>query len=119
MNPVPAPAGCRLDPDWLAKVAAQIESAIAAGADLLVINQFGKLEQDGRGLIDLVKKATDADIPVLIAVPEHRFAAWIRHSGGMNVRIPCRRAALDRWWRSVRPRSPALHPAETFCAIVK
>jgi Protein of unknown function (DUF2478) len=111
--------GCRIDSRWLTQVAAQIEDAIAAGADLVIINRFGKLEADGHGLIDLVRKAADADIPVLIAVPEHRFAAWIRHSGGMNVRLPCRRSALDRWWRLVRRGAAAQGAAETFCEIAK
>ncbi len=111
-------AECRLDTKWLADIAAGIEGAIAEGADLVIVNRFGKLEADGRGLIDLIQIALDADIPVLIAVPEHRFTSWIKHSGGMNVRIPCRRDALDRWWHSVRGRAAA-RAAGTFCEVAK
>jgi hypothetical protein len=34
---------------------------------------------------------------ILTAVPERRFLSWIWCSNGMNVRLPCRREALDRW----------------------
>jgi nucleoside-triphosphatase THEP1 len=73
--------GCWLDPDWLASLAIRLAAAIAAGADLVIINRFGRLEAEGKGLIDLIRQALDADIPVLIAVPERRFATWIRFSG--------------------------------------
>ena len=79
-------------------------AAIDDGADLVIINRFGRSEAEGKGLIDLIPQALDADIPVLIAVPEQRFAAWIRFSEGMNVRLACRRDALDRWWRAVAGR---------------
>jgi nucleoside-triphosphatase THEP1 len=88
--------GCGLDCRQLASIAKLIEATIHAGTGLVVINRFGKLEAEGKGLIDLIRQAAEADIPVLIAVPEHRFAKWIKHSAGMSVRLPCRRAALDR-----------------------
>jgi hypothetical protein len=112
-------SGCRLDSGRLADLAGIVASAIADGADLVIVNRFGKLEADGRGLIDLVRRAVDADIPVLIAVPEHRFAALVKYTGGMNVRLPCRRAALDRWWRSVRSGTNGHGNADTFCEIAK
>jgi len=62
-----------LTADKLASIAKIIEAAIHEGADLVVINRFGKLEARGKGLIELIQKAAEADIPVLIAVPEHRL----------------------------------------------
>ena len=79
--------GCRLDSDWLASLATRLAAAIEAGADVVIINRFGRLEAEGKGLTDLIRQALDADIPVLIAVPERRFATWIRFSEGMNVRL--------------------------------
>ena len=111
--------GCGLDCGQLASIAKLIEAAIQEGADLVVINRFGKLEAKGKGLIELVQQAVDADIPVLIAVPEHRFAGWIKYSAGMSVRLPCRRAALDRWWQSVAMGRSGRSTASTFCAIAK
>ncbi len=59
------------------------------------------------------------DIPVLIAVPEQRFATWIRFSEGMNVRLACRREALDRWWLTVTGPSRQRRGAGTFCEFAK
>jgi hypothetical protein len=112
-------AGCRLDPDRLAGLACRLAAAIEDGADLVVINRFGRSEAEGKGLIDLIPQALAADIPVLIAVPEQRFAAWIRFSEGMNVRLACRRDALDRWWLSVTGLARRRSGAATFCEFAK
>lgn len=113
------PSGCRLHTGRVALMADAIAAEIRHSADLVVLNRFGKLEAEGRGFIDLITQAVNADIPVLIAVPEHRFATWLKYSGGMNVRLPCRRAALDRWWRSVGRGQSGRKPADTFCDIAK
>ena len=111
--------GCRLDPDRFADLAMRLAAAIEDGADLVIINRFGCSEAEGKGLIDLIPQALDADIPVLIAVPEQRFATWIRFSEGMNVRLACRREALDRWWLTVTGPSRQRRGAGTFCEFAK
>jgi hypothetical protein len=114
-------AGCRLDTGRLGGVAKQLASAIADGSDLVIINRFGRTEAEGRGMTDLIIRALDADIPVLIAVPEHRFTAMIKFSDGMNVRLACRREALDRWWQSLAGPETSRWPdgARTVCEIAK
>jgi Protein of unknown function (DUF2478) len=114
-------AGCRLDAAQLAGVATRLCDAITDGSDLVIINRFGRTEAQGRGLADLIVRALDADIPVLVAVPEHRFAALIKFSDGMNVRLACRRDALDRWWRSLggSPMPRRRGSAPTFCEVAK
>jgi Protein of unknown function (DUF2478) len=115
----PSTRGCRLDANRLAGLSMRLAAAIDDGADLVIINRFGRSEAEGKGLIDLIRLALEADIPVLIAVPEQRFADWITFSEGMNVRLACKRDALDRWWRTVAgpPRESA--PAGTFCEVAK
>jgi len=114
-------AGCRLDAGRLIELARRLAAAIEDGADLVIINRFGRLEAEGGGLNDLIAQALDADIPVLIAVPERRFSDWIRFSDGMNVRLACRREALDRWWQSVAGPAVLRRPssAGTFCELAK
>ena len=109
---------CHIDDVRLATIGCTIEAAIEEGGDLVIINRFGKLEAAGRSLIRLIKQAVDADIPVITVVPAHRFAAWVKYSNGMSVRLPCRRAALDAWWASV---TRAVHEGSgaCFCAVVK
>ncbi|MCC8963447.1 DUF2478 domain-containing protein [Bradyrhizobium sp. Pear76] len=81
--------------------------ALSAGADLVIINRFGKRERDGKGLGFVIERALDADIPVVIAVSRQSFADWIEFAGGMSVKLACDRHALDAWWRNVSLRTAA------------
>src|SRR5215467_11153090 len=94
--------GCKLDVDRLMRAGGEIADQLTrSGADLLIINRFGKHEQEGKGLLFLVEQALSLDIPVLIAVPDIRFHHWIEFSGGMSVKLPCRSASLQAWWKAV------------------
>jgi nucleoside-triphosphatase THEP1 len=117
----PAAKGCRLDIDRLQSAAARIANAIESGADLVVINRFGKRERDGKGLSYLIERALNADIPVLIAVANHRFADWVKFARGMSVKLACDRRALDMWWRNVSERAatPTNRSHQTTCEVLK
>jgi hypothetical protein len=65
----------------LAEAAARIDPLIESGADLVIINRFGKLEAEGTGLIDEIARALSFDIPVLVAVAEFRFPEWLSFCG--------------------------------------
>jgi nucleoside-triphosphatase THEP1 len=103
----PAASGCRLDVGHLQNAGARIAEALEAGADLLVVNRFGKRERDGKGLGYLIKRALEAGTPVVIAVSSHRFPDWIKFAGGMSVKLACNRGALETWWRNVSGRRGA------------
>ena len=98
-------AGCRLDVGQLLEAGSQIANAIDEGADLVIINRFGRQEREGKGLSHLIERALSADIPVVIAVPSHRFADWIRFADGMSVKLRCNRQALETWWNAVSARN--------------
>jgi hypothetical protein len=114
--PSPGATGCKLDLSRLQDAGARIADALAAGADLLIINRFGKRERDGKGLGFLIERALGADIPVIIAVSSNRFADWISFSGGMSVKLACDRDALEAWWRSVSRRSARMEKSTSRCA---
>jgi hypothetical protein len=118
-DPAPDARQCGFETERLVDTAGAIAAGLGEGADLVVINRFGKLEAEGKGLIDLIRRAGEADIPVLIAVPEHRFEMWTRYSCGMSVRVSCNRGALDRWWQSVSGGAICAGAAPTLCAIDK
>jgi nucleoside-triphosphatase THEP1 len=101
----PLASGCRLDPGRLLDAGAQVASAMAQGADLLIINRFGQQESEGKGLLHLIVEALTADIPLVIAVPSNRFDAWIKFADGMSVRLSCDRRALDQWWAKLHGRA--------------
>jgi hypothetical protein len=101
----PAASGCRLDVGRLQNAGDRVAEALEAGADLLVVNRFGKRERDGKGLSYLIERAREADIPVLIAVSIHSVSDWNKFAGGMSVRLVCNRDALEAWWRNISRRS--------------
>lgn len=117
----PGARGCKLDVGQLLDAGTRVADAIDAGADLVIINRFGKQEREGKGLAYLIERALSGDIPVVIAVPSHRFEEWIAFADGMSVKLPCSREALDAWWLKVSSRGGAVpEPAQqTFCAVVK
>jgi Protein of unknown function (DUF2478) len=82
---------------------------------------FGRQEREGKGLSYLVERALSADIPVVIAVPGHRFADWIRFADGMSVKLRCEREALWAWWSGVSARNdgPVRHSYRTVCEAFK
>jgi hypothetical protein len=113
--------GSRLEVGRLLDAGAQVASAIEQGADLVIVNRFGRQEREGKGLCYLVERALSADIPVVIAVPSHRFADWIRFADGMSVKLRCDRAALEAWWRAVSARNAGLvrQDHQTVCEVFK
>jgi hypothetical protein len=110
----PAASGCRLDVARLQNAGARVADAFDAGADLLVINRFGKRERDGQGLGYLIERALNAGTPVVIAVSNQRLGEWTKFAGDKTVELACDRPSLDAWWRDVSGRVPsaALERAE-------
>jgi hypothetical protein len=101
----PDAKGCHLDVDRLHSAGLRIASALEAGADIVIVNRFGKRERDGKGLIYLIERAIDAGLPVVIAVSSRHFAEWIKFADGMTVKLACNRHALEAWWHGVSMRS--------------
>lgn len=114
-------AGCRLDVGQLLDAGGKVASAIDQGADLVIVNRFGRQECEGKGLSYLIERALSAEIPVVIAVPSHRFADWIRFAGGMSVKLGCDRKTLDAWWSSVSLRNAGRTRPDhhTVCEVFK
>jgi hypothetical protein len=121
-QPATAPAsGCKLDLSRLQDAATRVTGAMETGADLVIVNRFGKRERDGKGLSRVIERALDADIPVVIAVSSKSFADWIKFADGMSVKLRCDRASLDAWWRAVSARNSGLagRDQQTFCEVFK
>jgi hypothetical protein len=114
-------AGCRLDIGQLMDAGERIASTLDEGADILIVNRFGRQEREGKGLAYLIAHALSADIPVVIAVPSHHFADWITFAGGMTVKLHCDRESLNAWWRLVSARNRSLLPTRslTVCEVIK
>ena len=92
--------GCRLDPNGLEQAVGLVAAGLDAGADLLVVNKFGKQELDGRGFRPLMGEALTRGVPVLTAVNGgnvNGFEAWAE---GMATRLPQDAAAVIDWCRA-------------------
>ncbi|MDR3487300.1 MAG: DUF2478 domain-containing protein [Bradyrhizobium sp.] len=113
--------GCRLDVGQLLDAGGKVASAIDQGVDVVIVNRFGRQEREGKGLSFLIERALSADIPVVIAVPGHRFADWIRFADGMSVKLRCDRETLDAWWSLVSARNAGLSRRDhhTVCEVFK
>jgi hypothetical protein len=94
-------SGEQFDASMLLASAESIRLAIAARADLVIVNRFGKLEVRGDGLVRHLLAAIEGDMPALVAVAMRDFDQWLQFCEGMCVRIPCRHAGLMDWWRSL------------------
>lgn len=91
--------GCKLDVNQLLRAGVSISEALANdGADILIINRFGKLEKEGKGLLFLIEQALSANIPVLIAVPNAHLDCWMEFSGGLGEALACDTQAITQWW---------------------
>jgi hypothetical protein len=115
----PNAKGCRLDLGRLQNAGQRVADALEAGADLVVVNRFGKRERDGKGLGFLIDRALGAGVPVVIAVSAERFDDWIKFAGSTCVKLPCERAALEGWWQTLRQRAVAAPEPATVCEIAK
>ncbi|SHM39549.1 Protein of unknown function [Paracoccus solventivorans] len=77
----PGSKGCRLDPDALERAVGLALSALA-GADLVLVNKFGKQESLGRGFRELIAESLSRGIPVLTAVAPDYLPAFHDFTGG-------------------------------------
>lgn len=90
--------GCRLDTGALAQAVARAEAVLASGADLVIVNKFGKQESFGRGFREFIAAALAAEIPVLLSVPTEQLAAFLDFAGALAEPVTAE-AALD-WCRT-------------------
>jgi len=92
-----ASESCRLDPQALETAAALTDVQLATGADLLLINKFGKLESKGRGFRTTIADALLRDVPVLVGLNRLNEAAFMDFTEGRATNLPPDLATLENW----------------------
>jgi molybdate transport system ATP-binding protein len=92
---------CRLDPGGLAEAAMCLRRATDSGADLIIVDKFGKLEAQGRGMAAELAHAVLSGIPVLAAVPRKNYPAWQEFTGGYGTVLLCREDVAGDWWEGM------------------
>lgn len=100
--------GCRLDPAALEGAVAEVDMRLRKGADVLILNKFGKHEADGRGFRDVVAEALSQDIPVITGVNKQNLDAFIEFTGGIAVQVPATVDDLALWFNTAKRPVPAI-----------
>ena len=92
---------CGLDVSALAQTTGIIRDAISERLDLVVVEKFGELEQDGKGLIDEIFQTIAEGIPLLISVPEAALPVWQQRSGELGSVLDFNEQAFEQWWQTL------------------
>jgi nucleoside-triphosphatase THEP1 len=100
----PQARGCRLDPAALEAAVAMVAATLASGADLLIVNKFGKHEAEGRGFRNVIAEAVAMDIPVLVGLNALNRLAFESFAEGLAVQLPSDPATLTAWVEEVTTR---------------
>jgi hypothetical protein len=84
--------GCRMEPGKIEAMAMLAGEAIDRGADLFLLNRFGKNEIAGRGYRDVISEAVSRGLPVLIGVSAANAGKWDAFAS-----MGYERLEIDRW----------------------
>jgi nucleoside-triphosphatase THEP1 len=91
--------GCRLDPDALEQAVTLSEAVLDGGADILIVNKFGKHEAAGGGYRGLIAKALERDVPVLVGLSRLNAEAFHEFTGGLAEAVQPDLPELLDWCR--------------------
>ena len=88
--------GCTLDTSVLAQAVLTTEAALS-GADLLVVNKFGKTEAEGGGFAPVIGEAICLGIPVLVGVNALNLPAFEAFADGLAEALPADLSHVTDW----------------------
>jgi nucleoside-triphosphatase THEP1 len=93
----PEARGCRLDTAALEGAIHEVRRRVGDGAEVLILNKFGKHEAEGRGFRDLIAQALMNGIPVITAVSSLNLEAFLKFTDGFAVQIDAVEGAVCAW----------------------
>jgi molybdate transport system ATP-binding protein len=96
---------CRLNPAGLAEAATAVTRAVLADVELVIVNKFSKQEAAGRGLRAEIAGAVTAGLPLLTAVSDNCYDAWMSFTGGFGTTLLCDRRIIEEWWEEMSVRA--------------
>jgi len=68
--------GCRLNRGALSQAGALITASLKTKPELVILNKFGKVEAEGRGLRDTLSDAVQPGVPIIVGVPYRNIEHW-------------------------------------------
>ncbi len=93
----PLARGCRLDTDALESAVLLTERALENGAELMILNKFGKHESEGRGFRETIATALGRGLPVLVGANKINLDALREFAGGEVEELPAELDLLVDW----------------------
>lgn len=97
----PGATVCHLDGKGALTAADSVQRDIAAGCDLVLLNKFGKLEADGKGLFAAFSAALEAGIPLLTSLSPAFEKAWEKRIGQSFTILRANTDEIGAWWQTV------------------
>lgn len=98
--------GCILDSGALEQTVHEVERRLD-GADILIVNKFGKREAEGKGLAPVIAEALHRGLPVLVGVNGLNLAALLAFAEEDIQGLPTNAAAVADWCLAGVVRLPA------------
>ncbi len=95
---------CNLDAAGLAAACGRVESAIAAGAQLVILSKFGKQEALNGGLVGAFASAIAAGVPIATSVAPSLAPAWARFTEDLAQSSRAEAPSLEAWWAALARR---------------
>lgn len=97
-----ASKGCRLDPSALEAAVGLVGTGFEAGADVMIINKFGKHEAEGRGFRSVIADALSNGTPVIVGLNSFNEEAFHEFTGGYAVELKPDADKIRDWLVSTR-----------------
>jgi len=91
---------CSLDLGQLAEASMILRRALDDGADIVVVEKFGRQEKDGGGLSEDLRAVMAEGIPTVVSVPQSELEGWNAFRGELGENLPCDLDQLRTWWQS-------------------
>lgn len=89
--------GCRLDRGALSDAAVLIAGSLQDEPELVILNKFGKLEAEGRGLRDTLSDAVQLGVPVVVGVPYRNVEQWRAFAEDLAEECPIGSSRVQEW----------------------
>lgn len=96
----PGARGCRLDQAALERAVSEVLVQLDTGAEIVIINKFGKHEAEGRGFRPVIADALARGIPVVTAVNRYNLESFLEFSGGIAEKLSSNVVTLASWLQS-------------------
>lgn len=94
--------GCTLDSGALEQTVLAVQQRLD-GAQVLIVNKFGKREAEGHGLVPVIAEALELGLPVLIGVNGLNLAAFLAFAGEDVTPLNTEVMAISDWCKAAIP----------------